>query len=329
MKPGVVCSIVITGDQINFIEFNVKRTQLVLGAYGAFEFSGDNIELFENTVRTISAGIQKHKYTYLVIRHPELITNIMTISGSEDIRSKVLNDLKNTYDLTLSDYYIDFIVHDQDGQQLAIASAIPSHIIDPYLEVLDRYQFKMLAMEPDFAALGRGVNRWASHLTEYLHIDVGQSQTEISIVNHDIIYALRTINFGKGDVVESLAEAGGIDMETAESYLFKYGVVEPDENEELEKNIYQNIAESLDRLGMEIQRTIDYYGLTYKKSAVTNFIITGQLNSVVGLNAYYSKLFSATVESCELSKLVTVKGDQAPDSDELKYIDMCIGAALR
>jgi hypothetical protein len=130
-------------------------------------------------------------------------------------------------------------------------------------------------------------------------------------------------------MIDWLADAGGISKKQAEELFLTQGIKKVEESDELKQNIRNNIIDIIDKLSLEIQRTIDYYSMTYKKSPVKNFIISGIPKIIPNYADYLSKLFSVSVSLENTEKLITIKSEDIPDLSKLKFPFICIGAAIR
>lgn len=327
MKPDKVISIVITEEQIEFIELSLRGNKNTIISFGSYSFSYSHLDQFDEIISSISEITKKNKFTRLSIVHQDVLRTTMLLNDSGDMKSKILQNFKQTFDIQLSEYYIDFVTETLEKNILVYISAIPKRLVDPLFEVFNKYKFKLLSLEPGISsALRTMVKQFDHELFLYLHISY--SRMVITIYNQGMIFAVRYINFGFEDMVSGLADVGGVSMDDAEGLFFKYGASDVDFEDEVEKNINESILESLDKMSMEIQRTIDFYSMTYKKSGIENFVLSGVINEMPDLNEYLSKLFSVTVQFSECSKLISVT-DEMPDMSSMKHGYLCLGAGLR
>jgi Tfp pilus assembly PilM family ATPase len=332
MRPNKIISIAMSEMSIDFMEVNRKRNSNQLISYGSYTLDLNDLDQFNEIISTIAQTVKKPYYTGISIIHRDVLRTTFIINNTNDLKTSILQFVKKTYEISLSDHYIDFITEDiSNNKTLVFFAAIPKKTLDPLFDIFNKHDFKLLFLEiASLSALRHVEEQFDYNFFLYIHFDYHLSS--IVIVKDSMIYAIRYVNLGFEDMIDSLSESAGISQEKAESLFFEYGVkeIEPDiENFEIMKNIHNDIISSLDKLSLEIQRTIDYFTITYKQPTTKNFIISGTITKIPEYDKYLSKLFSVNIDVEDNKQVLTVSENITPDFSSMHYPFVCIGAALR
>jgi Tfp pilus assembly PilM family ATPase len=329
MRPDKLVSVSISEKSIDFIEILRKKNENLLLSYGSYDLDLSNLDELDDILHMLSQTVKKPYYTGIALIHGDTLRLNMVLNKTNDLKSAVLQNIKKTYDIKLSEYYLDFTSQDLGNNKVVVfASAISKEIMDPIFDIFKKYHFKLLFMEPAIISSLRALSNDVDY-DVFLHLHLDYHRSAITILDNGMIHAIRYINLGFEDMIDWLADAGGISKKQAEELFLTQGIKKVEESDELKQNIRNNIIDIIDKLSLEIQRTIDYYSMTYKKSPVKNFIISGIPKIIPNYADYLSKLFSVSVSLENTEKLITIKSEDIPDLSKLKFPFICIGAAIR
>jgi type IV pilus assembly protein PilM len=130
-------------------------------------------------------------------------------------------------------------------------------------------------------------------------IDIGARKTEINIAKNGILRFTRTIQMGGDDLTSSIQRELGLDGEDAEQLKRERGM--SPNGEDISdtipyKRYLEVLKEALDRLVLEVQRSLDYYRAQFREEAVSKVILMGGTPLMPGFSDYFSSYFEAKVE---------------------------------
>jgi hypothetical protein len=325
--PKKIISLVISENQINFMEFYTKKNKLELLSFGAHDCNYEDKEELNKIFKTISNSVKKPKYTYITLVDNSFLKHTYLIKGgSADPKSVILQEFKTIYDIKLNEYYIDFYYEEIDSGLLTFCCGIKKSKIDPLLEILVKNDFKLLSLVPGIISISNGIIRSFESL-DCVYLNLFNNRLIIALVSEKHLFTFREINYGLNDIIEHLAQEGGVSFEEVSKIIFTKGLSNNIEDER-DKNIYDLITESFDKISMEIQKTLDYYSMTYRRKRIDNFILSFGFKNIPGVDDYFKRLFGITIHKMNLKELINFS-DTEEELFELKYLDICISAVLQ
>lgn len=328
MKPKKVNTLVVGDSQIDHCIFKSKKGTLVLEGLSMHDFTFEDLDDFPHIISNIKENSGKNKYLYIIIIAKEIIKNVNVFKQNiKNPRSQILNFLKEDFEISLADYYIDYMIDQQYDTNVAYSAAIPRSMCDKIMEVISDEGFKTLGMETDTNALFRlGKNIIGTNI--FLHLHVRNIDCTLYISSNNVILVERELNIGIREILSTIQSTAGADAEQARQALFEYGLKEENETEE-DENKYKAISEAVDKISLEIQRTIDYYFQQFRAGEIQKILITGDILKVPHYGKYVQNLFNIETVCYEASKELTLNIDENINFDEIKYITESIGLGMK
>ncbi len=189
--------------------------------------------------------------------------------------------------------------------------------LDQVLKVFKKHNFKLLSLETDIIALKRGMGLFLSDDIA-MNIHMRKDKTVFLIVQGDILFAFRELNFGYDNIINYLIESTG----EGEDVIVK----KLTENKEIFQEL--PVSESLDKLTIELQRTIDFYNNQFRNKAITKLVLTGSLLKIKGIEKFLSQLFIIKSEKINLLKYLFINVDSEL-LENLNFLTETIGTGLR
>lgn len=328
MKPNTINTLIIGDNQIDHCIFTNKKNALVLKGLSSHDFTFENIDDLPHIISDIKENAGKNKYLYIIIIAKEIIKNVNVFQQNiKNPRSQILNFLKEDFEISLADYYIDYMVKQQDDTNIAYSAAIPRSMCDRIMEVISAEGFKTLGMETDTNALFRLGENILGNKT-FLHLHVRNIDCTLYISSNNVILVERELNIGIREIVSSIQSNAGVEEEKARETLFEFGLNSENETEE-EENKFNAISEAVDKISLEIQRTIDYYSQQFNSGEMQHILITGDILKIPNYGKYIQNLFNIETVCYEASKELTLDIDEKIDFDELKYMAESIGLGMK
>ncbi|MFZ5861698.1 MAG: type IV pilus assembly protein PilM [Nitrospirota bacterium] len=119
-------------------------------------------------------------------------------------------------------------------------------------------------------------------------VDIGASRMDINVAKHGSLRFSRSVALGGETLTESLARALGIDPSQAEGVKREHGLSG-------KPKVVEALAPEVDRLVVEIQRSVDYYRAQSHDGPLEALWVGGGAALTPGFVEYLAKFFDAKV----------------------------------
>lgn len=154
--------------------------------------------------------------------------------------------------------------------------------------------FKVTAMDINPVAFYHAVHRLGQDQTGagcVALVDIGAGRTDINIVKHGTLRFSRSIPLGGAALTQSLVQKFGVDVTQAEAIKREQGLSG-------KAKILEVLGPEVDRLIVEIQRSVDYYRAQSRDGALERVLLGGGTVLMPGFINYASAFFDAKVMLC-------------------------------
>ncbi|MEF3254440.1 MAG: pilus assembly protein PilM [Deferribacterales bacterium] len=323
MSLKFVNSIVIGEDRIEHGLFKKIKggVELINFSYFSFDFNDvDKISLIANELKNYT---DKDRYTFICFAMRDIIKDILPFKGkSKDIKLEIFDHLKETYMVELSEYNLDYTVNEVDEMNIVYAVMIYKELSDTIYKALIKNGFKLLTAETDCDSLMRSSILLVPDEEFYLHVHIRGTDTTMFILKNNKIMLERHVKEGWDDIIDLFSNAMSLDIEGAENILVDKGF---DRNKTNEKEL-DAITNAVDKLTIQVQRTMDLYFQTYRSENVSSIVISGRGIDIPDLDRYWSEIFAMQVKKVNIGKLAKVNIDF--DIRKLNYLDEMVGLGL-
>lgn len=180
----------------------------------------------------------------------------------------------------------------KDSKKIEVLlSSVPNGLVAERLELLESVGLNVVAFEPDNTALARSLVP-AEATTPQLLLDVGYLYTDLVIVAAGVPYLARSISIGTEAAIRMAAQNMSITAEQAQQMVFKFGLA----RDRLEGRIYSAIAQTIEGLIIEIEKSIKFFSDRRPNSKVDRIIVTGGAAAIPELPLYLANRFGINVE---------------------------------
>jgi len=156
-----------------------------------------------------------------------------------------------------------------------------------------------------------------------LYVDIGAKKMEISIVKNGVIRFTRQLMMGGEAMTHSLSQFLGLSLGEAEKHKRKNGI-------QFDETTRATLLTQVDRLIVEIQRSVDYYRAQSRNSNIDKILLMGGMPMLPGFLPYFSSFFDAPVE---LEGALSEMQRKNPDMDALEEMaprfSLALGLAMR
>ncbi len=128
-------------------------------------------------------------------------------------------------------------------------------------------------------------NKWEKD-TNYALLSIRDTTSSFVIVSEGTILFTRELTFGGDDITRSIAAGLHIDSMAAEEYKWMYGLEVPEEDAE---KVGKAMKSLIERLCIEIHRSIDYFQAQFRGGAVPNLFLAGGSSLTKGIDDFISE----------------------------------------
>ena len=138
----------------------------------------------------------------------DIVPETFTLDDSRTIKSSPIGDIAHTLILNAK-------VH-----------LSPEHIYKNYTSVLDRAKIEVKRTVVGPLGAVEYLATLEDTPTNYLLVDIGSDTTSVSLVGKNLLYAVKTFNWGGDNITADIAKKFNISMDDAEKYKKIYGIDE-------------------------------------------------------------------------------------------------------
>ncbi len=320
MNRNITNIITIQENLLNHLIILKKRGENIVKGVSSFDLDINNLKSLDTNLSEISRYIGDNNLTSILLITNNILKTIITLDLREsegNIRGEVLNRFKSTFDVNLGDYYIDFEVYDSNEKKIIFVAGVPKEFLDNILKIFVTHKFKLLYMETAVNSLKRMLS-FSKEDSIIMNIHMRFDSSIFIVAGNGTIYTFREIHFGFEDVLNNISENSGISIEEIKSKIY---------TKDFNYEDYP-LSASIDRLILEIQRTIDFYNNQYRNFPIAKFVLTGQAANINSFDKLLSQIFA--IESLKFDILKSVIFEVDPvEVDSIPYIRESISVGLR
>lgn len=234
--------------------------------------------------QVVAALPSQHAFT-IVITTPKLNNN--------ELAKSIQLQADQYIPMPVEDAKLDWHIIDPDkseNEMLVLLVAASKNVVDKYLEIIERAGLDLLALELNALAIARSVV--SSPDVPVAVVDMGSSNTEITVVGQRVPHLVRSVNVGSQTFVRSIEQNLNVDTEQAQQFLQKFGVAQT----KLEGQVLKAIQGSLDNVMNEISKSIKFFSTQNEGVQLEKVIMTGGPTALPEMPAYVANALNLPVE---------------------------------
>lgn len=196
---------------------------------------------------------------------------------------------------TIFDYAVIPSVSGEDHVDVGV-SALPSKVVDNYLEVIRAAELQPVSLSIEVAALSRALIPRGS-LGTFMIVNVGETRTGLSIVSRGVVQFSLTVPIGGDVLTEGLKKRFSVNDEEAKKIKEERGFKKSRENME----IFFSLMNTVSAIKDEISKLFIYWqthqNLSDKTTAdIEKIIMCGRDCNLAGFDEYLSLTLKVPVE---------------------------------
>jgi len=330
----------ISDESIKYIQLIETRNGMQVGKYGSVSIPAGVIDsgkiADQNRLKEILCTFRnKQNIKYARASLPEEQVYLFKVKvpkeGSENIREMIELSFEQYVPIPPAEVVFDYELYSEDKDVFEVeVTAIPSVIIEKYLNVFENCNLDIPSFELEAQALSRAVIKDGDKDT-YMIVDFGNHRTGISVVSQGMVVFTSTVDVGGSMLTNLIQKNFNIPFEEAEKMKVKYGLTRNTENHD----VFSILLNGVSILRDEISKHFLYWH-THKDEngkehpPIKKIILCGGDSNLIGFTEYLSIGMKQTVELADVWTNVTFGGDYVPSisfEDSLSY-GTAIGLAL-
>ena len=213
-------------------------------------------------------------------------------------------------------------VSDENGKSKRVmVAAAPSAIIEPYYDLAELLQVKVIAVDYTGNATLQFVKNQVDELTN-VFIQVSEDSTFVTIISKNVLQFMRTAPYGKATIANAIMEKRDINYQEAL-------VAMSDARNALKDNFNEGdyVTDSLKYLVNNIKRVMDYYSQKNPEVPIDKAYILIEGAHVYGIEELLSNELNIEVEPFDAIKAVAPAYGIGTPVDMTLFIP-CVGTAF-
>ena len=252
---------------------------------------------------TLRAGQLKRQKMAIAYNGEALMVRYLTLPKmpKEEVKEAIRWEAKKLVQKSLDDYVLDFFIsgeiEERDLKRYEILLVLADReSIRHQMDDLKPFRSQIRVMDVNPLALLNTVrlNYSEDYEENLVFIDIGVHKMDINIAKRGVLRFYRTLQMGGEDITNALMQSMQMEYTEAEQVKREKDLMAETENE-LDGRIQAAIRTEVDRMILEVQRSIDYYRAQYREAGIRKVILMGGTPLMSGFLDYFGTYFDAEV----------------------------------
>ena len=172
-----------------------------------------------------------------------------------------------------------------------LLTSVPNEFIERRLDIIEAAGLNVIAFEPDNLALVRSLVP-PDATNAMMVVDIGSKSTDIVAVHNGLPRLTRAVPTGMEAIIRSAMQNLNIDEKQADQFVMKFGL----SKDKLEGQVYGAIANTVDLITSEIEKSIKFFQTRYGDATLDRIIVTGGGAILPEFPLYLANKFMMNVE---------------------------------
>ncbi|HUJ79691.1 MAG TPA: type IV pilus assembly protein PilM [Nitrospiria bacterium] len=263
----------------------------------------------------ISSGLASLSEEYRLARQPAavsfteralFITSLTMPAIPDDELTEALRwEAKKHFSCAIDELVVDYLVIGRDGhadgamvEVVLVAGERAALMTD--VEPLKQAGLNIVAIDANPLAWVASIHNRSPELLEgnVALIDMGAGKVEVNFVRNGALRMTRRVTGGGQDITDALARELDLPAASAEQLKRQIGLENPGQALEQARadRFSEVVKREVNRLILEIQRSIEFYRVEHRQSALQRLLLGGGTALLRGLGGYMAGYFEAPIE---------------------------------
>ena len=202
-----------------------------------------------------------------------VFSSVINLSNvdKDNLDSAVEWEAKKVIPTSLEDMTLDWqiIEEDKKGENLKVfLTGSPKNMIEKYINIFKNTEVNLTSLETEIFSLIRSLAIEENNVS--LIVEIGMSNTDISVVKKKIPVLNRSIELGGHSLTEAISESLNVGLERAEQFKYDLGVSSGSKNDAIPEAITNTLKPLID----EIKYVANLFE-NNNEEKIENIILTG------------------------------------------------------
>ena len=238
--------------------------------------------------KKVLCSLPESKVFLRLITVPEL--------NEKEMAEAIKWEMEANIPLPIDQVYYDWQVVSSEGskKQEVLMMATEKKIVDDMMDLFESAGLEVYGLEVESTASARSLieQNGKDAIRNSLIIDLGSQRTSFIIVVDGATCFTSSIPFSSDAINDAITKSLGIDAREADKIKLSQGIEVADES----NPIFKAMQHLLDNLTSEVEKTLDFYGETFKdKPAIENIILSGGGSNIKGITTFLGKKLNKRV----------------------------------
>jgi len=241
----------------------------------------------------------KTKKVFCSLPESKVFLRLITIPElkEEEIAEAIKWEMEANIPLPIDQVYYDWQIVDSKikGKQDVLMVATEKKIVDDMMNLFQSAGLEVYGLEVESTASARSLieQNGKEPPRNSLIIDLGSQRTSFIIVINGVTYFTSSIPFSSDAINDAITKDLGVDAKEANKIKLSQGIEIADES----NPVFKSIQYLLENLTMEVEKTLDFYGETFKnRPAIDKIILSGGGSNIKGLTTFLEKKLNKKTE---------------------------------
>lgn len=284
----------------------------------------------------------KCKKTICTLQSTSIITReiILPFAKDKELKNMVLYQIEQYLPIMMDEYVIEYRIleelKEEEGKKLKLlVAAMPKKIAEGYFNLLKDMGLKPYALDINSNAISKAFNRELKINDENISldktvavIDLGNTFTNITILENGIYKFSRIIEHGGRNIDLSIANSFDISIEEAEGKKIELGNLNGVKEDQLSYRILNELIVSSVEDGVDnIRRIFKFYTSRSTGNKIDAIYLYGGSSNIEGIEEFYSKMFN--IPTFVIKKTNMIKFSKEIDEEKIPCYINAISSILR
>jgi len=221
--------------------------------------------------KNISFGVPANK-TFTSIVETETLP-------PKELKQAFRYEIEKYVPMPMSEAKADYVILDQSPNDPAKTEVLVSSIAKEYaesqLELIEKMDLNVIAMEPEPLAMARALNPIGS-IDANMIVDFGENSTDLVIMYKNQPRLVRTIPGGISVMVKTVANSLGVEESQARQFILKFGLSQ----DKVEGQVFRVLSPLLDNYAAELTKSVRFYQTKYINGRVGGIILSDYASAI-------------------------------------------------
>lgn len=289
-------------ENLNISGWSEKKIPRGIMDQGKIDKKEEFIEIFQETLENVKGEFFGDNIM-LTIPEEKVFTRVIEVpvvnKNESSLEDSIRWETEASMPVSISEIYYDWqIIKKKPEKTSVLVMAVDKSIVDNYLEVFDKLNLNVIAMEPESLSMARSVIDF--NFKGYsLLVDIGDHSSNLIICRNNLPVFTSSSSISSKMITDLIVRRYGFSFEKAERYKLKVGLEGQSVELKKEKSVFKPVLQAL---VSEIEKMSEFLDsnlfLGEKDKSINKIILCGGGSNLKGLVSYLTvKLKKPVIQS--------------------------------